>query len=219
MIKPFLSLVSVWTIAAVLPVSSATLWAADAPSAPANRGQRPTPNTPVVLKEPADWRLETMSVPPGFAPDLKFSGSEEIRFAPGMFDTASSTYFTCALAIVADGAPAIGAPEIKDFLERYYRGLSTGRAKRSKLVVDPDQMNAEVTPTPGVQGHFNAEIAFFDSFSDGRKITLHIEAQVIPQPATNRTCLILLVSPSARESDVWPTLREIGKKAAANAGS
>ncbi|MEI9895531.1 MAG: hypothetical protein WDN28_16975 [Chthoniobacter sp.] len=78
-------------------------------------------------------------------------------------------------------------------------------------------MNAEVTPTLGTQDHFDADVVFFDSFSDGRKITLHVEAQVIPQPAAKRTCLLLLVSPNARESDVWPSLREIGKKAAANA--
>ncbi|MEP6670493.1 MAG: hypothetical protein ABJF10_15140, partial [Chthoniobacter sp.] len=203
-----MSLISLQTIAAVLLVSSAALRAADVPpSAPTTHGQRPTPKTPMVLKEPADWRLETMSVPPGFAPGVKLSGSEEIRFAPGMFDTTSSTYFTCALAIVAEGAPVLGAPEIKDFLERYYRGLSTGRARRNKMVVDPTQMNAEVTPVPGTKDRFDADIVFFDSFSDGRKITLHVEAQVIPQPATNRTCLILLVSPSARESDVWPPLR------------
>jgi hypothetical protein len=169
-----------------------------------------------VLKEPADWRLETMSVPPGFAPDVKLSGTEEIRFAAGMFDNTSPTYFTCALAIVANGAPTLGAAEIQDFLERYYRGLSTSRAQRSKMEVDPAQMKAVVDPVPGAKDRFDAQVVFFDSFSDGRKVTLHVEAQVIGQPSANRACLILLVSPSAKESDVWPSLREIGKKAASN---
>lgn len=61
--------------------------------------------TATILKEPADWRFEGMPVPPGFAPEIKLTGSEEIRFAPGMFDTGSSNYFTCVLAILADGAP------------------------------------------------------------------------------------------------------------------
>ncbi|MEI9895532.1 MAG: EF-hand domain-containing protein [Chthoniobacter sp.] len=64
-------------------------------AATATRGQRPTPKNAVVLKEPADWRLETMSVPPGFAPDVKLSGSEEIRFAPG-----------CSITLPAPTSPA-----------------------------------------------------------------------------------------------------------------
>ena len=181
--------------------------------------RRASTSTAAVLKEPTDWRLENMSVPPSFAPDVKFKGTEEIRFAPGMFDTTSNTYFTCALAIVADDVTEMGAPEIKDFLERYYRGLSTSRARRKGTPPDPAAMQAVVNPVSGsdAKNRFSAQVVFFDSFSDGRKVTLNVEAAVIPRPAKKQVCLILLVSPSAEDSDVWPTLRDIGKKAETNA--
>ena len=181
-----------------------------------NRGQRRADAT--VLKEPADWRLETMPVPPGFAPDIKLNGSEEIRFAPGMFDTASGNYFTCVIAITADGAPELGAAEIKDFLEKYYRGLSTGRAQRTGVKADANQMNATVAPSSGAaaKNRFDAQIDFHDSFSDGRKITLNVEAQTFPLAAQKQTCMLLLVSPSAKDSAAWKTLRDIGKKTAAS---
>src|SRR5262245_13172067 len=65
--------------------------------------------TPTVLKGPADWRFERLPIPPGFARDIPWTGFEEARFAPGMFDTASSSYFCYALAITLEGAPAIQA--------------------------------------------------------------------------------------------------------------
>ncbi len=185
--------------------------AATNPGAP-----RRVPAVAVILKEPTDWRLETMSVPPGFAPEVKLKGSEEIRFAPGMFDNTSDTYFTCALAIIATDAPDLGAGEIKDFLEKYYRGLSGGRAQRSQAKVDPAQMQAEVNAVPAEKNRFTATIDFFDSFSDGRKIKLNVEASIFARPAKKETSLILLVSPSAKDRAVWPTLREIGRKAEAN---
>ena len=43
---------------------------------------------------------------------------------------------------------------------------------------------------------------------------LNVEAQVIAQPAAKKTCLLLLVSPSAKESAAWQTLRAIGIKSA-----
>jgi len=178
------------------------------------------PERPTVLKEPADWRFEGMTIPPGFAPDIKLSGSEEIRFAPGMFDTRSSNYFTYVVVILADGAPELGAAGLKDFLEKYYRGLSIAVGRGKGLSPDPAQMRAVVNPSPAgpdAKQCFAAEVVFFDSFTDGRKINLNVEAVVVPRLASKQTCLILLVSPSPKEAAVWQTLRDIGRKTAKNA--
>lgn len=175
---------------------------------------------PTILKEPAGWGFEAMAIPPGFAPDIKLNGSEEIRFAPGMFDTRATDYFTYVVAILADGAPELGAAELKEFLEKYYRGLSRAVGRGKGLSPDTAQMKAMVKPAPpgpDAKKRFAAEIVFFDSFTDGRKINLHVEALVVPRTATKQTCLIMLVSPSSKEAAVWHTLREIGTKAASNA--
>jgi hypothetical protein len=182
-----------------------------------NRGQRraaaTATATATILKEPADWRLENIAMPPSFAPDIKLTGSEEIRFAPGMFKTDASDYFTCIIAITADGSLELGATDLKDFLEKYYRGLSSGLAQRKGLKVDPAEMRATVkSNSANVKNHYTAEMVFFDSFNDGRKITLHVQAQVIVQPSTKKTIMLLLVSPSENGSAAWKTLREVGEK-------
>jgi hypothetical protein len=170
---------------------------------------------PVVLKEPAGWRFERMPVPPQFAPEIKLSGFEEIRFAPGMFDNTSPNYFTCVLVISAEGAPPVGAPELKDFLEKYYRGLSVGVGRRKGLSPDPAQMNAAVTPAASgedAKNRYAAAVTFFDSFTDGRKITLNVEAHVLRRPESGKTYLALLVSPQPKDNAIWGKLREIGSK-------
>lgn len=178
--------------------------------------------TATILKEPADWRFEGMPLPPEFAPDIKLTGSEEIRFAPGMFDTGSSNYFTYVVAILADGVSDLGTADLKDFLEKYYSGLSTAVGRRKGLSPDPRQMRAVVNPAPSgpeAKKRFAAQVIFFDCFSDGRKISLNVEALVIPRPASKQTCLILLVSPGSKDAPVWQTLREIGRKTAMKAGA
>src|SRR5436190_21983899 len=79
--------------------------------------------TPSILKGPSDWRFEKMPTPPGFAPDVKLTGFEEARFAPGMFETSSPNYLTYVFVVSADGAPTIDSAALKDFLETYFRGL------------------------------------------------------------------------------------------------
>ena len=74
-----------------------------------------------ILKEPADWRFERLPVPAPFAPDIKLTGFEEARFAPGMFGTSSPNYFTYVIVISADGNPESGRSSIEEFLEKYYR--------------------------------------------------------------------------------------------------
>ena len=183
-----------------------------------DNGQRVPPAIAAakVLKEPADWRYESFTVPPPFAPDVKLTGTEEARFSKGMYDTTSDSYFTYAVAIDADGAGNLGAPELKDFLEKYFRGLSAGRARRTGAAptTAPDAAPAEVVVKPADPGRFTAQIPFGDSFTDGRTVKLHAEIQLIDRPAIKHTILILLISPSDTGSSTWQDLREIGKKAA-----
>ena len=176
----------------------------------------------VILTEPADWKLETMPVPPSFAPDIRLKGAEEIRFAPGMFSAGSSNYFTCLIAISADRAPKLDMGDVKRFVELYYRGLATvggnkvTAAQRKEMVATVTEAK---TPDQQARQKFNASMVLFDPFHDGQKVTLNIEAVVVPRPATKQTCLILMVSPSATDSEVWKNLRILGGQAAVKAAN
>jgi hypothetical protein len=75
-----------------------------------------------ILMEPAGWRLERLPTPPPFVPGIKLTGFEEARFAPGMFDPSSDTYFTCVLVFTADGSPELDRAALIDFLEKYITG-------------------------------------------------------------------------------------------------
>jgi len=170
--------------------------------------------TPALLKGPADWRFEKMPIPPRFAPDIKLAGFEEARFAPGMFDTGSSNYFTYVLALSANDAKAIDAAAIKDFLDKYYKGLSAGVGRRKQLSPDVSQINAVVTPAQsneGASSNYEAKVTFFDTFNDGRKTVLNMEIRVTAKPTAKKTFITLLISPQPRNAEVWKKLREIEK--------
>ena len=177
--------------------------AALAPAQPPRRNM-----TPAILKGPSDWRFESMPTPPEFAPDIALKGFEEARFAPGMFDNTSADYLTYVFVISADGAPNLDSAALKDFLEKYYRGLSVGVGRQKGLSPDPAQMVAEVTAEG--RDRMTARMGFIDSFTDGRKVMLNIEARVVPRPAAKKTGVILLISPQPKDHAVWQRLRAIG---------
>jgi hypothetical protein len=165
-----------------------------------------------ILKTPSGWYFERMSTPPPFAPDIKLTGFEEARFAPGMFKTTSSNYFTYVLIVSADGSPKIDAAALKDFLEKYYRGLSMASARQKGLSIDVAQTIAAIDPPQSDRNRCTAQVAFFDTFNDGRKTILNVEARVVARPAAKKTGLILLISPQPKDHSVWRTLHEIESK-------
>jgi hypothetical protein len=71
-------------------------------------------------------------------------------------------------------------------------------------------MKAEVAPMQSGDG-YTAKVVFFDTFNDGRKLTLNVEAHVISRSGSKRTYMTLLVSPQGRDSAIWQTLRGIEK--------
>lgn len=170
--------------------------------------------TPTLLKGPENWRFEQLPIPPGFAPGIKWKGFEEARFAPGMFATGAENYFTYALAVSVEGTNTIQAAELKDFLDRYFSGLSITVGRRKELKPEPAEFGAEVkSVTSEFSGlsRFTAKLPFFDTFNDGRKVLLNLEISVLPNADAAKTLVVLLISPQAAEAQVWSELRNMGQ--------
>lgn len=179
--------------------------------------QRAQP-APTMLPGPADWSFERLPIPPAFAPSIFWTGYEEARFSPGMFSKNSPLHFTYALSICIDGTSKIQDKKLENFLEKYFRGLSTMVGQGKGIKPDPAVFKAEVKTrkdASGSEGLFTARIPIIDTFTDGRQITLNLEIDVRPQPKVKKTQIILLISPQAMDAEIWKQLRSIREAAQA----
>jgi len=178
-----------------------------------SQNQKPTA---VILKTPADWGFERYDFPIDFAPGINYKGFEEIRFSPGMMDTTSAFYFSYIFAVAINDSVNLNEGAIKDFLNKYYQGLSASVGKSKKLNPDTVQMKAAVTTVPTAPNistkSYNAGITFFDTFSNGRKIYLAMEIETSYNKTTHKTYMSVIVSPAEKDkTEVWNKLREIRK--------
>src|SRR6187431_1090728 len=96
----------------------------------------PQPQPELLPQTPADWRFERIDFPLSFAPELKYKGFEELRFAPGMFKPDSDTYFTYIFAMKITDEVALDAAALQALLETYFRGLCRTVAKEKKFDID-----------------------------------------------------------------------------------
>ncbi len=167
------------------------------------------PQSELLPTTPGDWRFERIDFPLSFAPELKYEGFEELRFAPGMFKADSETYFTYIFAMKITSEVVLDAAALQSMLEAYYRGLCRAVGKDSKFEMDLSKISAKVQTDPaGAKGAkpFRATVESFDPFVTGKPLTLNMEMIVVDAAATDHR-IFAAVSPKAVDSPVWKLLR------------
>lgn len=199
-------------------ISVANLSAAD-PNAIA--ASPDAPDTTLVFN--TAWKGERIQLPPPFAPAMKLKGTEEIRFAPGMFDVGSVTFFSYAFVFSVSKEQALTQDVIQREILVYYQGLAESILKRKNVNAGADkftfklELAKEAAGTPekvaasakAVQYH--GELNWTEPFVTAKPQVLHFEIQSWTDPARSRNYLFVCTSPKPRgEGDeTWKELRAI----------
>lgn len=169
------------------------------------------------------WKGERIQLPPPFAPAMKLKGTEEIRFAPGMFDAGSATFFSYAFVFSVSKEQLLTQDVIQNEILAYYRGLAESLLKRKGVNADADKFTfkleqaKEATGTPGKVAasakavQYNGELNWTEPFITAKPQVLHFEIQSWSDPATSRNYLFVCTSPKPRgdADETWKELRAI----------
>jgi hypothetical protein len=164
------------------------------------------------------WGGERIQLPPGFAPEMTWVGEEDIRFAPGMFKAEADDFFTYVLLFLLEKGSDVSPEKIEREVLTYYQGLSKGVMKGKGKEVDAGKFTVELkkedapASTPaGIEAksvtQFGGILDWVEPFATQKAQKLHLEVQLWThggQPA-----LFLCVSPKARDTEIWNTLRKI----------
>src|SRR5437868_608433 len=75
---------------------------------------------PYFLDTPDGWSVERFPIPIDFAPEIPYSGVEDVRFSPGWGNTFSEEHWTYCFLWYLDGKPEITGEAIEENLESYY---------------------------------------------------------------------------------------------------
>ena len=166
-------------------------------------------NPSLLPKTQEGWRYERLAFPLTFAPDLKYQGFEELRFAPGMFNPQSDTYFTYIFAVRLEGEHKIDSDFVQTFLLKYYRGLCQAVGADRDPPLDLEKISVSVKKGEDQRSGadvFLAKVVMFDAFVTGKPLTLNIEIVAADDPNAKATCLFALVSPKSKSEKVWKLL-------------
>ena len=177
-------------------------------------GAAPKVASELLPETPEGWRFERIDFPLPFAPDLKYTGFEELRFAPGMFDAKSDTYFTYVFAMRITNEFKVSAVDLKSFLETYFRGLCRMVSKDTNFKIDPSKISAVVQEDhfeAQRARHFRITLSSFDPFVTGKPLMLNLEILVVKMSPTDHR-IFAAISPQPTGASIWKLLRKLKRQ-------
>lgn len=175
------------------------------------------PQDDLRLDAPAGWSGEQIALPPAFARDMQLKGIEVIRFAPGMFDAKSASFFSYVLVFRVASEPELNQEVLHREILAYYRGLSKAVLNgRNSDLAPPDftlQLTAtksqtEVPRPPGMTS-FHGELKWLEPFVTRQPQTLQLDFETWQDVEAKHRYLLIMASPQADTAPIWTTMRKI----------
>jgi hypothetical protein len=173
---------------------------------------------PYRVPAPTGWAKETIALPPPFAPDVKWKGTEELRFAPNWTKADSENFFSYALLFWLPDDQPVDAKAMERELLAYYRGLARAVLTAKKKEVDVGTFTLtvkEAADKPGKRpggepvAAFVGELKWTEPFTTGKPQTLRLEIHTWPSEKHKHNCVFICASPQPETAAVWKSLREI----------
>ena len=210
------------TILPLAALASAALLQADEEAGPVEK-----------LVFETEWKGERIELPPPFAPEMKLEGIEEIRFAPGMFEPESDSFFSYVFVFAVPGDTELSKEVIQKETLAYYRGLAAsvlkGRGKevdttKFKFTLEKSDKAVAVPASVGDKSsvtEYRGKLDWIEPFATAKPQVLHFEIQAWSDPDTKRGYLFVGTSPKeiGDSAAIWKEMRKIRSEFKVEAGA
>jgi hypothetical protein len=169
---------------------------------------------------PKGWGKETIELPPAFAPNMTWKGTEQLRFAPGMFKADADDFLSYAMLFALPADQKTDARALERELLTYYRGLCEavlkgkgGKADAAAFTLTLKEVKADPAPKrPGGEAFsaYEGDLRWVEPFVTGKPQTLRLEVRTWSCEKSGHRLVFVAASPRPPEAAVWKELRAIG---------
>jgi hypothetical protein len=165
---------------------------------------------PYQLASPEGWGIERFLLPAGFAPEIKYKGVEDIRFAPGWAKKASEDYWSYLFLWYLDGDIKLTASDIGQYLRDYYTGLISvnGSAIPKEKIIPVETSVHSVNPLAKDQHSFQGTVTMTD-YMQQQKMVLNVTIHVLACKHSGKTYIIHQLSPQSYQHGIWKRMDAI----------
>ncbi len=155
---------------------------------------------------PGDWHTERQMFPIEWAPDIHYTGLEDIRFAPHFGVEDSPDYWSYLFLWWVNDKPPFDARQLQSDLVKYYRGLSDGFGKQGHFTPDLGKVSATVSAAEE-ENSYRGTVTTYEY--TGKVITLRLRVTVHPCSESDHTVVFFDLSPQPYDAPIWEEMKGI----------
>ena len=154
---------------------------------------------------PKGWKTEIIPFPLEYAPEITYSGKEELVFMPGMYKSESEDFFSFAFSWEIDSpTEQLNISQIKNDLIAYYVGLNKAVAKEDSAVVD-----VNLIPERDGKWQYSGSIHWQEPFVTKKLQVLNFKALSKYCSNLKKQRWYFIASPQNKEHIIWQKLSAI----------
>ncbi len=161
------------------------------------------------LTAPGDWRKELLTLPLSFAPELDYTGLEDVRFSKGWGDKNSDEFWTYKFAWYLDIDPKLGTEKIENELKFYFDGLMNAVGQGRKIPKEKIKPTLAIFVKDSPNHSFKGKVHLFDVFFTKDIIKLNVIVKPAYCEVTKKHIVYFEFSPQSFDHALWKTMEQI----------
>nr|WP_321235028.1 hypothetical protein [uncultured Psychroserpens sp.] len=160
-----------------------------------------------VLESDTTWLKEIIKFPIGFAPEIKYTGYEDLRFAKQWRNQDSEDFWCYMFVWHVDGIQKPTTEYLEQQIKFYYDGIMKAVNKKKDFVVPETKVQLE--NSSDAEADLLGKIDVHDSFNTEDLITLNVQVKTYYCKANNTTNMVFKLSPQAFNGEIWERFKTV----------
>lgn len=165
-----------------------------------------------VLSSPDNWQKEIIPFPISFAPDIDFTGFEDLRFAPGWSDPASEEFWVYTFVWYIEKDSALTESRLTEYFSNYYDGLMGVDIKNTDDTTNSDGLDKTLCLFIKTTEGFKGKMRVYDAFFTKDYLILNIIIKESFCHNMNKQIIRCDISPKAFDHKVWEIFDDVRLK-------
>ncbi len=162
-----------------------------------------------LIQADSTWAKEIIEIPFWFAPEIKYTGYEDIRFAKGWEKIDSPGFWTYAFAWNINLKTKPSAKFFEDNLKFYFDGLMKVVNKDTLFTIPKTKASFVEKEQKNEVSTFTGTLEIYDAFTIKKTIILNVTVECYYCKKTKTFVPLLKFSPKDFKHESWEMLKQV----------
>lgn len=162
-----------------------------------------------IFESDTTWLTEIIKFPISFAPEIKYEGYEDLRFAKKWRDQSHEDFWCYMFAWHINSHEIQNIDTLETNIKYYYDGLMAAVNKKKDFKVPETTVQLLKPDIEDNNVDYIGKIYVYDSFNTEDMMTLNVRVKVYHCDLKKTTTIVFQLSPQNYNYDIWNRFKDV----------